>query len=106
MNGIEIKDRSDFALLYEDNPGLAIGILYENINGLKKQCACRYDKCQQEKTEMLEKFKSINRFGRLKNWAMQVPGGIVGGSITAYIIFKIWLDVNFDIKLPGPDDVK
>lgn len=105
MNGLEIKDRSDFAELYNDNPGLAIGILYENTNELKKRCACRYDQCKKEQFEILNQFKTTYKFGRLKNWIMQSPGAIVTSAITTYIILKIWLEAKYSVKLPSIKDL-
>ena len=74
MNGISINSAEDFKKLYQDDPGLAIGLLFENVGDLRKQCSCRLETCREDFDKKLSQNK-------LKNLAAQAGGGFVGGLI-------------------------
>jgi translation initiation factor 2 gamma subunit (eIF-2gamma) len=99
MTGLEIK-KEDIPEIYRDNPGHVVIFIAENlldlkddVNELKNQCSCRYDNCQKE---IKRSFKT-NKF---KNFLVQFPGGVIGGTLAVYFIFKFWLENKFGIKLP------
>ena len=94
-NGAEIKTKEEIAELYKSNPGLAVGILFENIVSIKEKCSCRMQKCKEDQNEFYLKVeKRINdevKPKHIKNFLMQFPGGIVGGAITVYLVIELWI---------------
>lgn len=77
MNGIGIKDAEAFKKLYEDDPGLAIGLLFENVADIKSKCACRLETCRIERKK-----------DRAKNIAVQSGSGFFGGVAAAWVYIK------------------
>ena len=82
-NGLSIKSQDDFKKLYEDDPGLALGLIFQNLSDLKIQCSSRLPACQ---NDMIKRLSN----NRKKIAALQTGGGIVGGAVAAWAFLKIY----------------
>ena len=80
-NGLSIKSKADFKELYSEDPGMAMGLLFQNISDLKEQCACRLETC-----------KVQQRKDRLKNIAAQAGGGVFGGVAAVWAYLKFFFE--------------
>lgn len=65
---MDIETKEEFAMIYEQNPSLAMGLIFENQKRMEHQCQCRLENCNR-------KMKVL----RAKNVAIQSGSGVVGG---------------------------
>ncbi len=70
-NGINITTKEDAKELYEKDPGLAFGLLFENIKDIKEQ----------------------RKKDRVKNIAVQFAGGIIGGIGAAWLFIRSYIEL-------------
>jgi hypothetical protein len=87
MNGLNIKDKETFSELYSKDPGLAMGLVFENVSSLKENVSAIKEKCDCR----LESCKLQRKKDRAKNTAIQFGGGLVGGVATAWVFIKAYI---------------
>lgn len=80
-NGLSVKNQDDFQKLYNDDPALAMSLLFQNISDLKSQCSLRLETCKNQQSS-----------DKMKNMMVQAGGGIVGGIAAAWVYVKAILD--------------
>ena len=91
-NGLSVKNQEDWLQLYNDDPPLAMSILFQNVSDIKVNCATRILGCEAARAGAKEEAGALLKKARMTNATIQGSGGIIGGAIAAWAYLKLFFD--------------